>query len=154
MTWRGFTLVELMTSIAVMGLLASIGLPKYHQLRKKADAAETVAAMSAVRVAAFQYNETTGNWPRTAGAGRVPPGLAQYLPGGGAQLFRGRFHRLRWTTARVAGHRPPAVQVITATITDGVVCQSVFGLWGGTGNQELVGSCGRRRGTVTLYIDR
>lgn len=154
MNRRGFTIVELLAVASVMGLLASIGLPKYQQVRKKADAAETVASMSAVRVAAFQYNEATGNWPPNAGLGNVPTGLAPYLPGGGTKLFRASYHRLQWTTVRVAGRRPPAMQVITASITDGVVCRSVYGLWGGTGNRELVGSCAARSGTVTLYIDR
>ena len=154
MNRRGFTIVELLAVVSVMGLLASIALPKYQQIRKKADATETMAAMSAVRVAAFQYNESTGNWPPNAGLGNVPTGLAQYLSGGGTRLFRGSYHRLRWTTVRVAGRRPPAMQVIQASITDGVVCRSVFGLWGGTGNRDLVGSCGPARGTVTLYIDR
>jgi len=154
MNRRGFTIIELMAAVAVIGLLASIALPKYQRIRKKADSAEIVAAMSAVRVAAFQYSEATGNWPPTAAAGTVPPGLGQYLAAGGSRIFRSSYHRLRWTTTRVAGHRPPAVQVITATITDGAMCQAVYGLWGGAGNRELVGSCAARRGTVTLYIDR
>ena len=154
MSRRGFTLIELMTVISVMGLLASIALPKYQQIRKKADSAETVAAMSAVRLAAFQYNEATGNWPATAASGKVPTGLATYLSGGGTKIFSASYHKLQWTTLKVAGRNPPAAQVITASITDGVVCKSVFGLWGGAGNKELVGSCAAKSGTVTLYVDR
>ncbi len=154
MNRRGFTIVELLTVVAVMGLLASIALPKYQQIKKKADSAETVTAMTAVRLAAFQYSEATGNWPATAASGKVPAGLGAYLTGGGAKTFQSTYHKLRWTTLKIAGRKPPAAQVITASITDGVVCKSVFGLWGGAGNREVVGSCAAKTGTVTLYIDR
>jgi prepilin-type N-terminal cleavage/methylation domain-containing protein len=154
MNRRGFTIVELLAVVAVLGLLASIALPKYQQFRKRAESADILGAMTAVRVGAFQYNEAVGTWPPTARRGTVPRGLSPYLTAGGALLFRGRSHQLQWRTMRVGGRRTPLVQVITASLTDGVTCQSLYGLWGGARNGELVGACNRRRGTVTLYIDR
>ncbi len=151
---RGFTIIELLTVIAVLGLLTSNAIPKYQQFRKRADGAEILAAMTAVRVGAFQYNEGAGRWPPSARRGVVPRGLAPLLPGGGANLFNGRYHRLQWTTTRVGGRRTPVIQVVSASLTDPIVCRNLYGLWGGAGNRDLVGTCGRRGGTVTLYVDR
>lgn len=39
---KGFTLVELMIVIAIIGILASIGVPHYHQYTKRAKYAELI----------------------------------------------------------------------------------------------------------------
>jgi prepilin-type N-terminal cleavage/methylation domain-containing protein len=76
----GFTIVELLTVMIVLGLLAGIAVLKYIDLRHRAWAAAVVGDLHAVRIAAYGAMYENGSWPAEAGAGNVPPGLVPYLP--------------------------------------------------------------------------
>ncbi|MGE0443427.1 MAG: type II secretion system protein [Gemmatimonadales bacterium] len=151
MNRRGFTLIELLTTTAILGLLATIALPKYQQIRKRGNAAEIVAAMTAIRSGAFQYSESHNAWPPSTLSG-VPTGLGEYLQGGGAQLFDGPYHQMSWLST--PSNSGPPQQMLMASINDGVICQTVYGLLGGTGNADLMGACTVSGGFVFLWVDR
>jgi prepilin-type N-terminal cleavage/methylation domain-containing protein len=76
----GFTLVELLTVVIILGILAGIGLLKYLDLRNTARAAEVAGDFRAVMVGAYNYYSDFGDWPSDAGPGAPPPGLVPYLP--------------------------------------------------------------------------
>jgi len=76
----GFTVVELLTVMIVMGVLASLAILKYIDLRHRARATQASADLQAVRIAAYSAWYETGTWPGEVGAGTVPPGLVSYLP--------------------------------------------------------------------------
>jgi prepilin-type N-terminal cleavage/methylation domain-containing protein len=78
----GFTFVELMTVLIVLGLLASLAILKYIDLTHRARAAQAAGDLEAVRIAAYGAWYETGKWPAEVGPGITPPGLAQYLPAG------------------------------------------------------------------------
>jgi prepilin-type N-terminal cleavage/methylation domain-containing protein len=77
---RGFTFVELMTVIIILGLLSGIAILKYLDLRNSARAAEVAGDFRAVLVAAYNYYSDHNDWPPDGSAGVVPPALIQYLP--------------------------------------------------------------------------
>ena len=52
---RGFTLIELMVVIAIIGVLTSIGLPAYSNYVKKGKAAEATSALADARVRMEQF---------------------------------------------------------------------------------------------------
>jgi len=87
----GFTFVELMTVLIVLGLLASLAIFKYIDLTHRARAAQAVGDLEAVRIAAYGAWYETEKWPAEVGPGIIPPGLAQYLPAGFT------FHRNEYT---------------------------------------------------------
>jgi prepilin-type N-terminal cleavage/methylation domain-containing protein len=90
----GFTFVELLTVLIVMGLLAGLALLKYIDLTHRARSAQVVGDLESVRIAAYGAWYETGKWPAEVGPGLVPPGLAQYLPNG--FTFQRKDYTLDW----------------------------------------------------------
>ena len=78
---RGFTLIELMLVTFVIGILASIALLKYIDLRNAALAAQLAQELRAIQVASLNYYAEKESWPPESGAGAVPTGLGPLLPG-------------------------------------------------------------------------
>lgn len=77
---RGFTLLELVIVVTVVGILAAIAIPAYFGLVSNTRAAQAVADLQAVRAAVYLYYGDLGRWPTESMAGYTPKGLAQNLP--------------------------------------------------------------------------
>jgi len=73
---RGFTLIELMIVVIIVGVLASVAAPMLSNLRVKAMCAEAVMALSTVREAMREYHlehpEVTSANFAIANAGHLP----------------------------------------------------------------------------------
>jgi len=78
----GFTLVELVVVVAVIAFLAAIAAPNLQRAIVKARAAEAVSDLQVIRVAVLNYHADLSTYPRDVSRGRVPAGLASYLPQG------------------------------------------------------------------------
>lgn len=79
---RGFTLIELMIVITIVGLLARIAIPRVNQFRIRGRAAKVVGDMEVMRGAAFHVVADSSVWPVGAGVGVIPPEMKPYLPPG------------------------------------------------------------------------
>jgi prepilin-type N-terminal cleavage/methylation domain-containing protein len=77
---RGWTMIELLIVMIVLGLLAGIAVMKYIDLKHRALSAQATADLESVRLAAYSVYYETGVWPAETGAGTVPPLLMPYLP--------------------------------------------------------------------------
>jgi prepilin-type N-terminal cleavage/methylation domain-containing protein len=62
-TQKGFTIVELLVVIVVIGVLASITIVAYNGVQARAGNAKTVAAVKAYRDALIQYAIDNGEYP-------------------------------------------------------------------------------------------
>jgi prepilin-type N-terminal cleavage/methylation domain-containing protein len=83
MSRRGFTMLELLITLIVLGLLTSISILKYIDLSRTAFAAKVAGEFTTVRLAAYNYEADHNNqWPTDQGPGVVPPELVTYLPQG------------------------------------------------------------------------
>ena len=78
----GFTIIELLITVMIVGVLAGIAIPALNYATLKADAAKMVADSNTIRLAAYEYLAETGRFPASAGYGVVPPQLAPHLPDG------------------------------------------------------------------------
>lgn len=91
---RGFTLVEVLTVAVVVGTLARMAVPGFHDVLLDARAAEVAGDFEVVRVAAMSYHADHHGWPADGYTGQVPAGLAAYLPEGFG--FQRAGYRLDW----------------------------------------------------------
>ncbi len=60
---QGFTLIELMIVVAIIGILAMIAIPAYQNYVIRAQVAEGLALSDTVKVAVAEYHEQTGTFP-------------------------------------------------------------------------------------------
>jgi prepilin-type N-terminal cleavage/methylation domain-containing protein len=77
---RGFTIVELMVVMIVMGLLALMMVMRYIDLKHRAISARATADMDIVRKAGYSRYYDAGAWPPGTGPGAIPADLMPYLP--------------------------------------------------------------------------
>jgi prepilin-type N-terminal cleavage/methylation domain-containing protein len=78
----GYTLIELLTVMVLISVLAAIAQPRLRQAIVRARAATVIGDLNAVKVAVINYEADRGRWPDEAGPGVIPPGLEPYLPSG------------------------------------------------------------------------
>ena len=79
---RGFSLIELLTVMVLIAILAAIAIPRLRSAINNAHAANILGDVHAVQVAYSQYIADGGGRVRNAGWGNVPADLARFLPGG------------------------------------------------------------------------
>ncbi len=77
---NGFTIIELLSAITIIGILASIAIPRMRGPVAKADAAAVYGDFVAVRQSAYDFLEDNGRFPQSGGMGAVPAELDGAVP--------------------------------------------------------------------------
>lgn len=71
----GFTLVEIMIVVVIIGLLAAIAIPAFGRVRQKAQNSRFVSDLRTFSQAFETYATVNGAWPPNAGNSVVPTGM-------------------------------------------------------------------------------
>ena len=77
----GFTLVEIMVVVMIVGVLAALAIPAFSRARRNALATRTAQDFRTFEAAFEQYAMQNGHWPTDVNRGLVPPGMLPYLRG-------------------------------------------------------------------------
>lgn len=146
----GFSLVELLMAVSIVGILAGLAIPNMRNMTFRARATTVAADLEVLRVATLTYNGDQHRWPSEVGPGVVPPELNAFLPEGFS--FDGNGYQIDYENLAFPGGLPgdpTTTQLIGAAVTstDDRLSNAIVELLGG----NIVASVGN---THTVVIDR
>ncbi len=78
---KGFTLIELMIVVAIIGILAAVALPAYQDYTVRAKVSEVILALSAPKTSISEYYATLGVMPPSATSAAIDETGSKYISG-------------------------------------------------------------------------
>jgi type IV pilus assembly protein PilA len=112
---QGFTLIELMIVVAIVGILAVIALPAYQEYIVRSKMSETEAAIAACKTSIAEYVATHSCFPDTANAG-CGNSITQYVDGTTFVVAGSTFSYTSRCTGAIGGE---CILTLTANYTAG-----------------------------------
>jgi type IV pilus assembly protein PilA len=80
-TQQGFTLIELMIVVAIIGILAAIAIPAYNDYLIRAKVTEATAAASACKTSVAEYYQANNVFPTTLATSGCANTVTKYVSG-------------------------------------------------------------------------
>lgn len=79
---QGFTLIELMIVVAIIGILAAVALPAYQDYTIRARVSEAMGFASAAKTAVSEHKISRGEWPADNSAAGLAAQITSPVVGG------------------------------------------------------------------------
>jgi prepilin-type N-terminal cleavage/methylation domain-containing protein len=115
---KGFTLIELMIVVAIIGILAAIAIPRFAQMLEKSREGSTQGNLGSLKSAAsIYYGDQQGVWPTTL----------QAYSGYAFSKYLDNISTVKVTGAFTAGASSPAGNMVTMTTMSSVPTASGTG---------------------------
>lgn len=92
----GFSLIEVMTVMAVVGIVVNIAIPAWSYAIDRARAVSVVTDFRAIHQAAQQHYRDLGSYPEDGAAGEKPADLDEYLQGAIRWVHSGPDYTYDW----------------------------------------------------------
>lgn len=73
---QGFTLIELMIVVAIIGILAAVALPAYQDYTKRAHVSEGITLAASAKAAVTEYYVSQADWPTNNTTAGLPDATA------------------------------------------------------------------------------
>ena len=146
----GFTLVELLLTVSIIGILTGLALPNLRNMQFRARAVDVAGDLEVVRVATVSFNAEVHAWPADATLGTVPPELNGFLPDGFSfqgDRFELKFEHYALPTGLPGDPSTRQLIAVSVTVDEDELSNAIIALLG----TSLVFSVGR---THTVMIDR
>jgi prepilin-type N-terminal cleavage/methylation domain-containing protein len=78
--WKGFTLVEIIIVIGLLGLLLAVAVPGFRKIREQGNISETVNTLRVLKTAFEDYATIHRGYPPDALHAHLPSGIEDFLP--------------------------------------------------------------------------
>ena len=87
MNHKGFTLIELMIVVAIIGILAAVAIPQYQNYVARAQVSEGLVLMSGAKTGVAEYAMVKGDFPASNGEGSTYSKSSSFLMDSSSFLF-------------------------------------------------------------------
>lgn len=145
---KGFTLIELMIVVAIIGILAAIAIPAYQDYTIRAQVTEGMNLAAAVKAEVAEYYAQNGQWPTNMGPG------AGTLDHAATEIPRGKYVdqvTMNNGTILVQYQGAPNYQANAKIAGLVLALRPMLSGADTTGNEDVVWVCGKNAGPTVVH---